>query len=225
MLVAAEIDICREGVFLFKPLVIFLSLSGLQKEHSFTIKCLFSLDQLNVLVVILNSLQEQMHRSSQRGRKGNQGITSLKPFAFFLPWRGQNKGLSFFFCFVCDSQGSDGSEHRLTSPTTTQNTAYVRNLLGYFNFGQKNNLICQLAETSHQQTILISCLPTTVCPPPAPNPPVQQSDNTLIPRCAQLLFFFLFFFFLSPAWCRSFIHSLTAGMKGGFLGRLGNGIL
>lgn len=31
--------------------------------------------------------------------------------------------------------------------------------------------------------------------------------------------------FFSPAWCQPFIHSLTVGMKGGFLGRLGNGIL
>lgn len=72
---------------------------------------------------------------------------------------------------------------------------------------------------------------TLSVPPPLSTPPPQtrNSDTTLTPRCAPLLFFFLLQppppHFFSPARCQPFLHSLTVGMKGGFLGRLGNGIL
>lgn len=92
-------------------------------------------------------------------------------------------------------------------------------------FEQQNNLISQLARTLPPSF-------TLSVPPPLSTPPPQSrnSDTTLTPRCAPLLFFFPFTpppppHFFSPARCQPFLHSLTVGIKGGFLGRLGNGIL
>lgn len=91
-------------------------------------------------------------------------------------------------------------------------------------FEQQNNLISQLARTLPKRPMRSPCLPCSFClPPTRPTPQSRNSDTTLTPRCAPLLppppnFF-------SPARCQPFLHSLTVGMKGGFLGRLGNGIL
>lgn len=83
---ATEIDNRREEMmcfFILRPLVIFSSsvlllLSGLQKEHSLSIEWFCIRPQWNVFVVIFNSLQEQMHRSSLWGEEKKSRDHSFK---------------------------------------------------------------------------------------------------------------------------------------------------
>lgn len=92
-------------------------------------------------------------------------------------------------------------------------------------FEQQNNLIRQLARTLPKRPALSSHT-VSVCRLP-PHQPIPEPVTP--PSLPDVRRFFFFFFlppcFFSPAWCQPFIHSLTVGMKGGFLGRLGNGIL
>lgn len=89
-------------------------------------------------------------------------------------------------------------------------------------FEQQNNLIRQLARTLPKRPMLSSHT-VSVCPPPPPNRPSPEPVTP--PSLPDVHCFFFPPCFFSPAWCQPFIHSLTVGMKGGFLGRLGNGIL
>lgn len=90
-------------------------------------------------------------------------------------------------------------------------------------FEQQNNLIRQLARTLPKRPALSSHT-VSVCRLP-PTSPVQNQWHRPHSQMCTASFFFLPPCFFSPAWCQPFIHSLTVGMKGGFLGRLGNGIL
>lgn len=76
---------------ILKPVVIFL-LSGLPKEHSFPIEWFRITPQWNVFFGHLEFTSGANALCSPMGKKRNLGIIPLKPTAFFMPLRGQNKG-------------------------------------------------------------------------------------------------------------------------------------
>lgn len=137
---------------ILKPVVIFLLLSGLPKEHSFPIEWFRITPQWNVgaFFFFFGHLEFTSGANAlcfPMGKKRNLGIIPLKPTAFFMPLRGQNKGFELFGVCVCVCmrlQGSARSEHRLT-PLLTHTHAHTHthaltpfpthalNLLGHLN--------------------------------------------------------------------------------------------
>lgn len=99
-------------------------------------------------------------------------------------------------------------------------------------FEQQNNLISQLARTLLERPVR-SPLPHLLFLSHHHSQPHLPSPEIATPPSLPDVHHFSLFFppftppphFFSPARCQPFLHSLTVGMKGGFLGRLGNGIL